>query len=365
VSPDVDLIVAVHSPDRPVERAVRSVLAGTEADVRVTVVCHGLATDVVANRLDSFAEDPRLRLVRHDDGMRSPAGPFNAGLGLATAAFTSVMGSDDTLEPGALDSWLALAGRRQADVVIARLRHASGAGVPTPPVRPWRRGLLDGVRDRLSYRSAPLGLVRRERFGDLRFTERVAVGEDIPYVSRLWFSPARVVLDRGPAYVIGDDAEDRVTLVPRPVADELAYVPHVVDAAWFAALTDEQRLALVVKLLRVQVFGAVANRPDPAWWTASERADLARLTAALVAAAPRVRRVLSRADLRLLGVVAETGSGREDGTEGARTSERLVAAAVDRRRFGRPSTLLPADPRAVLHREAPLRWAAASWIVAR
>jgi len=354
--PDVDLVIAVHSAERRVEDAVGSVLRGTRGDVRVTVVCHGLPAGDIAARLGALADDARVRLVRHDDGVRSPAGPFNAGLALATGTFTSVMGSDDTLEPGAVDSWLALAARFRADVVVARLRHASGAGVPTPPVRPTRRGPLDGVRDRLSYRSAPLGLVRRERFGGLRFTEGLAVGEDIPYVTRLWFSGARVLLDRrGPAYLIGAEATDRVTLAPRPVADELAYVPALLDDPWFAARSTDERLALVVKLLRVQVFGAVAGRPDPMWWTTAERADLARLTGDLVRAAPEVRRVLSRADGTLLDAIMDPAS-----LPGA-----LLEASAARRRFGRPATLLPAALAAVLHREAPMRWAAASWLVAR
>jgi len=352
--PEVDVVIAVHSAERRVEDAVGSVLRGTHGDVRVTVVCHGLPTHRVAARLGPLAEDARVRLVRHDDGVRSPAGPFNAGLALATGTFTSVMGSDDTLAPGAVDSWLALAARWQADVVIARLQHASGARVPTPPVRPWRRGLLDGVRDRLSYRSAPLGLVRRERFGALRFAEGLVVGEDIPYVSQLWFSTARTVLDRGPAYVIGDDATDRVTLAPRPVAEELSYVPHVVGAPWFAGLTSAQRLALVVKLLRVQVFGAVANRPDPAWWTPAERTDLAGLTRALLAAAPGARHVLARADVALLDVIVDV----------VRPVPELLAATAARRRFGRPAALLAADLRSGLHPEAPLRMLTASWLVA-
>src|SRR5699024_6411935 len=108
--PEVDVVVAVHTPERRVERAVLSVVL-TEAPVRVTVVCHGTPLEPIAERLGVLAEDPRVRLLPFTDGVPSPAGPFNAGLDAATAPWVSVLGSDDVLEVGAIDSWLALAGR--------------------------------------------------------------------------------------------------------------------------------------------------------------------------------------------------------------------------------------------------------------
>ena len=105
--------------------------------------------------------------------------------------------------------------------MVTRLRHAAGPVVPTPPVRPGRTRRLDGTRDRLSYRSAPLGLVRREAFPSLRLTEGAPVGGDIAFVLALWFSGRSISYDRtGPAYVIGADAVDRVTFRPKPVAEE-------------------------------------------------------------------------------------------------------------------------------------------------
>ncbi len=76
-----------------------------DVQLRVTVVAHDLDADAVRTRLGALADDPRVRLAEHRDGLRRPAGPFNHGLDLATAAFVSVMGSDDELEPHAIDSW--------------------------------------------------------------------------------------------------------------------------------------------------------------------------------------------------------------------------------------------------------------------
>src|SRR5699024_12713049 len=44
------------------------------------------------------------------------------------------------------------------------------------------------------------------------------------FVTRLWFHAAVAFDRRGPAYVIGEDATDRITYAPRPVAEELTFL---------------------------------------------------------------------------------------------------------------------------------------------
>jgi len=355
-TPAVDLVVAVHSTGRPVERAVASVLDGTRSAVRVTVVCHNIGRAEIAGKLGPLAADPRVRLVEHVDGVRSPSGPFNRGMDEATAPFTSIMGSDDTLEPGAVDSWLRKQRADDADVVVTRLRHAAGPVVPTPPVRPGRTRRLDGTRDRLSYRSAPLGLVRREAFPSLRLTEGAPVGGDIAFVLALWFSGRRISYDRtGPAYVIGADAVDRVTFRPKPVAEEFTYLPSLVEAEWFMDLPARARASYAVKFLRVQVFGAVHNRPDPAFWTREERDDLRDVTRRVLGFAPGAERVLSVADRRLLDAVLDVGT----------PVDRLFALSEARRRYRSAAAVLTRDPSRLLAREAPLRFMTASVLTRR
>ncbi|WJL95094.1 glycosyltransferase family A protein [Microbacterium sp. ET2] len=348
--PAVDLVIAVHDPARRIDRAVASALT-TVAPLRVTVVAHNTDPAAIAERLGAAGIDPRVRVVALADGVRSPAGPFNHGLDLATASYTSIMGSDDELELGAIDSWLTLAERTGADAVITHLRHAGGVAVPTPPTRPRTRRVLDPVADRLSYRSAPLGLVSRARFGDLRLTEGVMVGEDLPLVTRLWFSGARISYDRrGPAYLIHDDAADRTTMTPRPLADSFAFLPHVFDAPWFAGLPPGAREAVVVKFLRIHLFGAVTYRPDAALWTAGERAALSDAATRMIRHGEGAERLLSRRDRVLLDAALDP----------RRPAEELIAAAARRRQFSRPGALLPRSLRYALHREAPLRFAVAS-----
>lgn len=360
--PDIDVVIACHDPARPVARAVRSVLQGKEGlHVRVTVVAHntdpaGMHEVLGADLLTT--PSGTVRVIGLGDGVRSPAGPFNLGLARATAPYVSIMGSDDRLEAGALESWRRIADRHWSDVVVPRLRHARGALVRTPVVRPVPRPGLDLVRDRLAYRTAPLGLIRREVLDrlDLRLTDGLPSGEDVAFSTRLWASAGRIdYARRSPAYVIGDDAEVRVTSTPRPVVDEFAFVEHLMGAPWFGALDDRARTAVVTKLIRVHVFGAVHNRSDPGRWTPAERAALREVTTALTTAAPRALDPLSLADARLLDAILDTSVATPD----------LLARARARRRFGSPATVVTRRPDALLHREGPLRFMAASALLGR
>ncbi|KQV06018.1 glycosyltransferase family A protein [Leifsonia sp. Root112D2] len=352
--PLVDHIIAVHDPARPLARAVGSVLNYTRSAVRVSVVCHNTDPGAITRNLGELVHDERMRLLTIEDGIPSPAGPFNAGLEAATAKFTSIMGSDDELQPGAIDSWLALQRRAEADVVIPRLAHARGTPVATPPTRPFRTQSLDGLRDRLSYRSAPLGLVSRERFGSLRMMGGLPSGEDVEYATAVWFSGARIAFDRrGPAYLIHDDAEDRVTFATRSIADDLEFMRRLLGGEVVRGLDARQRTALVVKLFRVHLFALVHNRPTVELWSVAERTALALGVQRCIDAAPAALTFLSQADRSLVDAMSNPHV----------PDRQLLAAAVRRRRFGRPSTLIPRTFGRLLAREAPLRMMAASMLV--
>ena len=318
------------------------------------MVCHNTPVEEIRSGLGSLIHDPRLRLVSFNDGVRSPAGPFNHGLELADAPFTAVLGSDDELAPGAIDSWLRVARASGAAAVIARVRHAAGGAVPSPPTRPFRVRRLDGVRDRLSYRSAPLGLVSTRAFPRLRFTEGVRTGEDIAYVTELWFSGLPIAYDRsGPAYRIHADGVDRVTTAAPPIADDLEFLSPLLSSETYAALTDPQRNSLLMKLMRSTLFGLVHNRPDESDWPASERRALAAVTSDLrreIRGTVLGERCFSRADLSFLDAASDPSTGTGD----------LLQLAAARRRFLSPRALLTAKLGDSLRRESPLRFAAAS-----
>ncbi|MBO3664980.1 glycosyltransferase [Microbacterium stercoris] len=306
----VDLVIACHDESRPLERAVASVLADSSVRdrVRVTVVAHGIPAAPLEHRLAGI--EGEWRVVEFADGVRSAAGPYNHGLGLADAEYCAVMGSDDSLEPGALAGWISAAEARRPDAAIARIRIAGQPIMPNPLVRIGRRHDLDPARDRLFYRTAPLGLIRTEtmrRMG-LRMTEGVRVGEDLDFSVRLFALADRVdFLGDAPCYVIGEDARERTTLAPMRLEDDLAAVTRLLDSELPGLLSPADRRALAIKLVRVSIVGKVRARPTAAQWSdEKELAFLAELLRRLVSLAPGVLAPFNLQDRALLDVLLGT-----------------------------------------------------------
>lgn len=345
--PDVDLVIALHDPGRPVARAVRSALAAGGEGVRVTVACHELAADEVAALLPDDVAG-RVRLLEVRDGLGSPSGPFNAGLDAATGRYVAIMGSDDFLEPGALQAWARQGDAAGSDVVLAPMRHQSGEAIPTPRVRPGRSRRLDPVRDRLAYRTAPLGLMRREVLDRhaLRLTPGMRSGGDVAFTVRLWSLPLRVDLaSRAPRYVVGADAVTRVTTAVRPVTQELQAWDHLLREQWFADLDGAWRRAVAVKALRIHILGAARRRALPERWHPGEARWLADLTRRWVASGRDVLAPHPRADRDLLDAIL-----------GATDEDELAKASARRASADRWSQVLTRGPVQNLDRESVLRY---------
>jgi hypothetical protein len=345
-APLVDLVIPVHSASRPVARAVASVVEGTAAPVRVSVVAHNIDPAVISANLGAHAAHPAVRLLALADGIASPAGPMNHGLDRAEAPCVSVMGSDDELAPGAIDSWLRLRAQTSATAIIARVDILGRGMDPYPPVRNGRRTRdLDARKDRLAYRSAPLGLVDRGRFGHVRFTEGLASGEDLAYSAEVWFT-GRTAYDRtGPAYLVHDDAGDRVTFSPRSVAEDFAFLAAIETATWFTSLATAERRALAIKILRVHFFDAVLLRLRSPGGIAAHAADLGAIVARLEAIAPGVVALLARVDRRVIDAVT---SDRPD-------PEQILALLGARWNYRSAGALMTRNPLLSLSRQAPLR----------
>ncbi|GAA1926600.1 hypothetical protein GCM10009775_18490 [Microbacterium aoyamense] len=289
--PFVDVVIACHDPSRPLERAVRSVLADPDVrdDVRVTVVAHGIPGEPLAERLAGI--DGAWRVEEFSDGIRSPAGPFNRGLDLVDAEYCSVMGSDDFLEAGTMSRWVAHARRESPDALIGAIRIDGLPVMPNPLARLRRRRRLDAAKDRLFYRTAPLGLIRTAtmRAMGLRMTEGVRVGEDFEFGIRLFAQSSRVDRAPGsPCYVIGVDAAERTTHARLTIEETFAPISRLLDEGVAASLGAAHRRALAVKLIRVSVIGYARARPKPEDWDGdAEVRSLADLLARLQALAPR------------------------------------------------------------------------------
>lgn len=358
----LDLVIAVHTPDRPVGRAVASLVdgglptaPGAQRRLRINVVCHNTDVDPIRKRV---APEHRglVRFHHYVDGIKSPAGPFNHGIAESSGTWVAIMGSDDSVEPGALARWVEAAERDHADVLIAPMGHAGGGPIRTPVVRRTRHARLDPVADRLTYRTAPLGLLRLSlvrRLG-LTFPTRYATGEDQSFSAKLWFSGANISYGRGlPRYLVHADAALRVTHTPRPVAEDLAFATDLVTSGWFEDLPHRAREAIVTKIIRVHIFGHVLLRAEAGTWSSADAAEMARELQKLLFRAPHAARPLSLADRRLLDAVA-----REEADVAL-----MKALALARRRFASPQTWLPRSLSQALHPEAPLRFMSASALV--
>lgn len=340
--PVVDVVIAVHDVSRPIRRAVSSVLDGSGL-ARVTVVCHGIAAAAVAEKLDGL-DTAAIRVLEFSDGIRSPAGPFNFGLAQATAPYVAVMGSDDFLEPGAMAAWIRGAERTGADAAIARLRHQGGRVLHNPLVR-WRRSQrLDPVRDRLFYRTAPLGLLRRATIDslELRFDEGLLSGEDLAFSAKLWTSGARIDLMRdAPCYVIGGDATVRASTQPMTLDEGFRAIRGLLGRAWVSGLSPALRRSLAIKLIRVHVLGAVLARRTAESWSDGDLAELVQTVRRILSLSPGALAPLARADRDLLRAVSEPGV----------TPPSIAAAVAKHTAAGRLSRLVPRNPLCVFDRE--------------
>jgi glycosyltransferase involved in cell wall biosynthesis len=356
VTPRVDVIVPVHAATRPIRRLAASVLDATRANVRLTFVCHNVPVSDIAKALGGFFDNPAVRLLAFSDSTQSPAGPFNHGLDAATAPFVLKIDSDDTLESGAIDAWLAIQSRTQADIVIARMVvEETRAEFSTPPTRIGRRDHLDPVRDRLAYRTSTMGLIATDQFRLAPSVVGLQTGEDILPSLRLWFSGASIAIaDREPAYLVHGGANDRVTAGVRSIADEFIWLDALLDNPWFNDLGDRSKRSIALKLIRVQLFGAVNNRLATDLWSPADRTELARAANALARLAGPALGAISIADAHLLSAIRHESEVSV-----------LLARASDRRRFGHPSTLFPHRISAFFAREAPPRLVVAFWYATR
>ena len=353
----VDAIIPVHRADRPVRRAVDSLMDGNATRVRAIVVAHNVDPKEISAALGPWERDRRVLLASLQDGVHSPSGPMNLGLDLATAPFATRLDSDDTLEPGAIDRWVEIAedAKNPADFVIANRSDTTGANAAVPPVRLRRRVWLDGAKDRLCYRAAPLGLLRRSTFGTLRFPEGVYSGEDIEFSNYMWFSGANIAFAYGkPGYLVHEDQDSRVTTTHRSINDEFVWAARVLDERqpWMRRKGDRQ--AFIVKVLRKNVIDAVSNRL-PNRWDDEAASQMQALLIQIFDREPDAFGYLSRAEADLVRALL-------NGEKAPTRLGELVSAAVNIRSL---NSLVPVMGRNMFASQAPLAYHLSGRILAR
>lgn len=310
--PDIDVVIAVHATARPLQRAIQSCREEPDGpSVRVTVVCHNITIEEIKRNLEPVT-GLELRFLHLADGRNSPAGPKNVGLDAATGAYVCMLDSDDYLEPGALVLWHHKLVSEKADVVIAPVRHESGEIIKTPRARTCRASALDPVKDGLSYATAMRGLWKSGigAAGGIRYTSGLRTGEDLAPGLQVYFSGAKILFPRhGPAYVLGNDAEDRVTGGLLPLSEEFRAI-LALPADWLQSLSIRQRMSIASKIARTSLIGAIRRRGTEYGWGPEDLAAVQDVAEFLEGMSPGYRRVVTVADANLLESSLRAGSGR-------------------------------------------------------
>ncbi len=346
---EAQVVIAVHAQDRPVRRAVESVLQ--EPGVGVIVVAHGIC----ANSLDLPKSD-RLVTIEWADRIGFPGAAFNAGLSAVSAPLSGIMGSDDWYEPGAITAMLTRQRADRADGVLAPLDFQDRERELNPLT--MRRRKLRGRRDRLFTRTAPIGLFRTEFMQSSRYQMRpdVPVGGDHQPSLHLWTDGLLIShYPQDPAYVVGADAKERVTTKQRPLEQSLAPLADIVRGGTVAELSEGDRLGLIAKQLRIHILHPVIRRTGGGDETArpllteAELAEYSRVARLLHSACPGAAEAFSAADQAVLAAVLR-GELNE------------VQKAVLARTRGNPlRRVLPRNPLKILAPESNLRTLLCRW----
>lgn len=260
----VEIVIPVHNSSRPIERAVRSILASKAKSLTVTVVCHNLSSSEVLIKLQSLQQDARLQLLGFSDGVPSAAGPRNFAIAKSTADYLAFLDSDDEFEAGALDAWISEL-REDTELHIGQLSSDGAGRIAAPAPRSGRLTGLHPVADLLNYRTAPMGaLISRSlitRSDSPRYRDGLTIGEDIALGAFLWNYSAKTTFSRyGGGYRIHEDGADRVTGGLPKVAVVLQPVQDALQVPALQALPLRNRQALAAKLLRYQVLEFVKGR---------------------------------------------------------------------------------------------------------
>lgn len=155
MSPTLSVVVPSYNSVRFIDEAVRSILDQRDVDLELVVADHS-STDGTWERLQSYADDPRVTLVQTPPGGGAELN-FNRVTDLATGTYLKLVCGDDLLSPGTLARQVGLLERNPGAVMTAAPRDLVDAN-GKPFFRSWGIAGLEGV---MSGRSAIRATVRR------------------------------------------------------------------------------------------------------------------------------------------------------------------------------------------------------------
>ncbi len=210
--PVVSVIMPTYNAVRHLETAVRSACCQSLAAIEIIIVDDGStdATVALAERL--AAGDARIRVERNPRNL-GPAGARNRALALARGTFVAVFDSDDLMAPRRLETLVAIADARGADIVADNLvvfddAEPHGAALFLGDRhRPGWITLPDYLGETVMYGGGadfgylkPLLRLASLRAAGLAYDARLRIGEDDDLIVRALLAGLRYWLQPDPGY---------------------------------------------------------------------------------------------------------------------------------------------------------------------
>jgi glycosyltransferase involved in cell wall biosynthesis len=145
-APSISVVIPVFNAAAHLPACLDSVLADTRPDLELVAVDDGSTDDSAAILAERAAHDPRVRIVRHQDGRnRGVAATRNLGLASARGEYVWFVDADDRVHCGAIDMLLDIAQGEHADVVAFN-GEATSEGAPAARIHraPKPEGAIAG-----------------------------------------------------------------------------------------------------------------------------------------------------------------------------------------------------------------------------
>ena len=255
--PCVTVIVAAYNAARTLPRSLDSILGQTFTDFEVVLVDDG-SCDETPQLVAAYAEkDPRLRVLRQDN--QGVAVARQRGLDAARGEFTIHVDADDWVEPDMLESLVACAREKGADLVVCDYYEISGGTEkrrvqkPSAETAPALMGdLFYNLHGSLWNKLIRLSCIRDY---DIRFIPGMNQCEDQYFCLRLLAHPVRVAyLDKACYHY--DMSQNAQSLVNRGLSAQTRLTPLELIAAYTDISPVQQAYDRAVTLLAYQFFYA-------------------------------------------------------------------------------------------------------------
>jgi glycosyltransferase involved in cell wall biosynthesis len=229
LSPEVSVIVPLYNKERHVERAIRSVLAQSRADIELVVVDDGSTDD--GARIVAAIRDPRIRLVTQANSGVSAA--RNRGIGESHADLIAFLDADDEWKPDFLATIIRLRERfpncgayATAHETVDRDGRRNSirlAGIPGPPwegiIHNYFRSSIESANNIVSSSTVAIPKTVLDHVG--HFPVGVVYGEDADMWCRIALRYP-IAFSSLPGALYHEDAGGRACERPMPlVFDEV------------------------------------------------------------------------------------------------------------------------------------------------